>query len=61
MIAIRIDNVRVGGSRPELHRTLDRPAAEGEAWFDGPPYAVAKHVFDEDDIDECSPSAEPSV
>lgn len=28
--------------------------AEAEGWFNGPPYAVAEHVFDENDISGCS-------
>src|SRR6266851_3704834 len=26
------------------------------AWYNGPPYAVAEHVFDEDGIGECDPA-----
>jgi hypothetical protein len=44
IVATRIDAVAVGGSAPERHRTLSR----AEAWFNGPPYAVAGSVFDED-------------
>jgi hypothetical protein len=54
IIAIRIDQVEVDGSRPELRRTLNRAEAEAEGWFDGPPYAVAEIVFDEDDLKACS-------
>jgi hypothetical protein len=25
------------------------------SWFNGPPYAVAEHVFDEDAMQDCSP------
>jgi hypothetical protein len=35
------------------HETTDDPS-----WFNGPPYAVAEHVFDEDDIVVCSRAPE---
>ena len=54
IVAIRIDSVRVDGNKPELHRALDHASAEPEGWFNGPPYAVAEHVFDEYDIENCS-------
>jgi hypothetical protein len=56
IIAIRIDSVSVGSNKPELRRTLERAAAEAESWFNGPPYAVAEQVFDEYDIEGCSPA-----
>jgi hypothetical protein len=59
IIAVRIDGVSVRGDKSERRRTLDR-AAEAEGWFNWPPYAVAEHVFDEDDIEGCSPSREAS-
>jgi hypothetical protein len=55
IVAIRIDQVEVGGS-PALHRTLSGAEAEAEGWFRGPPYAVAESVFDENDIEGCSPA-----
>ena len=58
IVAIRIDSVTIGGDKPELHRTLDRAAAEAEGWFNGPPYAVAEEVFDEHDIEGCTPAAD---
>ncbi|HME32931.1 MAG TPA: hypothetical protein VKG65_09290 [Terriglobales bacterium] len=60
IVAIRLDSVMVGGTSPELHRTLDRAAAEAEGWFYGPPYAVEEHVFDEDGIKGCRLSADTS-
>jgi hypothetical protein len=54
IIAIRLDRVEVGGSAPELRRTLGQDEAEAEGWFNGPPYAVAESVFDEYDIEGCS-------
>jgi hypothetical protein len=49
-IAIRIDSVDVGSANPELQRTLSQAEAEADGWFNGPPYAVAEVVFDEDDL-----------
>jgi hypothetical protein len=31
---------------------------EDNSWYNGPPYAVAERVFDEDDQGGCTPSAE---
>ncbi len=31
------------------YKTTDDPS-----WFNGPPYAIAEHVFDEDSIESCS-------
>jgi hypothetical protein len=53
IVAIRIDRVEVGGS-PALRRTLSGAEAEAEGWFNGPPYAVAESVFDENAIVGCS-------
>jgi hypothetical protein len=58
IIAIRIDRVEVGSSALERGRILGRAEAEAEGWFNGPPYAVAESVFDEDDIEACSPEPE---
>lgn len=55
IIAIRIDQVEVGGNAPERHRTMSGSEAQAEGWFRGPPYAVAESVFDENDIEGCSP------
>ena len=29
------------------------------AWYDGPPYAVVEYLFDEEDIEGCSPALGP--
>ena len=58
IIAIRIDSVDVGSNVPELRRTLDRHEAENQGWFNGPPYTIAESVFDQDDLDGCSPEPE---
>lgn len=34
---------------------LDPIAAERDGWFNGPPYAIAEAVFDEDDQPGCEP------
>ncbi len=35
-------------------RTLNGAEAEQEGWFNGPPYAVAEHLFDEYDLEGCT-------
>lgn len=32
--------------------------ATGDSWENGPPYAVAEHVFDEYDLEGCMPAEE---
>jgi len=54
IVAIRIDAVEIGSNEPSLRRTLNREQAETEGWFNGPPYAVAEIVFDEDDLEGCA-------
>ena len=44
------------GSRVVVAIKLDHP--EDPSWYDGPPYAVAEHVFDEPDFGGCFRSAE---
>jgi hypothetical protein len=58
IVAIRLDHVEVGSDSLERRRVLGRAEAEAEGWFNGPPYAVAESVFDEDDIEGCSPEPE---
>ena len=58
VIAMRIDQMEVGGTDPALRRSLDYDAAAAEGWFNGPPYAVSETVFDEYDIEGCTSSAE---
>lgn len=58
IIAICVDHVEIGSASPERRRTLSRDEAEAERWFNGPPYAVAESVFDEYDIEDCSPEPE---
>jgi hypothetical protein len=40
---------------PELRRTLRQSEGEAGGWFKGPPYKVAESVFDEYDMEGCSP------
>jgi hypothetical protein len=54
IIAICLDRVEVASDSPGLTRTLTGAEAEAEGWFNGPPYIVLEHVFDEDDIVGCS-------
>jgi hypothetical protein len=53
IVAIRIDAVNVGSNDSNHRRTLSGAEAEVEGWFNGPPYAVAEHVFDENDLEGC--------
>ncbi len=52
IIVIRLGNITIGGTKT---RTMNRIEAESEGWFNGPPYAVQEHVFDEDDLEACEP------
>ncbi|HEY6334757.1 MAG TPA: hypothetical protein VI113_02615 [Alphaproteobacteria bacterium] len=58
IVAIRLDRVEAGSEVPGRCRILSRAEAEAEGWFSGPPYAVAESVFDEYDIEGCSPEPE---
>jgi len=55
IVALRIDTVELGGSNPSMHRTLNREQAEAEGLFNGPPYMGPEVVFDEYDIEGCTP------
>jgi hypothetical protein len=57
IVAIRVDRVELGGENtPAGPRTLSKAEAEAEGWFNGPPYAVAEHLFDEEDQKSCAPA-----
>ena len=58
IIAIRVDRVEVESGPPARRGILSRVEAETEGWFNGPPYAVAESVFDEYDLEGCSPEPE---
>jgi len=42
----------------ETRRTLSQSEADAEGWFNGPPYALAESVFDEDSQHPCAFDAE---
>ena len=48
--AIRVEYVEVGGTEPQR---LNHDEATARGWFNGPPYAVAEVLFDEDDQVGC--------
>ena len=50
--AIRVEYVEVGGTEPQR---LNHDEATARGWFNGPPYAVAEVLFDEDDQAGCCP------
>jgi hypothetical protein len=41
-------------------RNVSRDEKEMQGWFNGPPYAVVEHVFDENDFGGCSATQESS-
>lgn len=52
--AIRVDQVTIAAyPRQGRARVLSGAEAEAQGWFSGPPYGVAEHVFDEDDLEAC--------
>jgi hypothetical protein len=53
IVAIRLDHTDVQHHPGSVQR-LEFAEAEAEGWFNGPPYAVAEHVFDEDSMVDCS-------
>lgn len=58
VVAIRVDEVSIVQIEDGERRTSSVPGAEAEAggWFNGPPYAVAETVFDEQDQEACEPA-----
>lgn len=63
VVAIRISDIEVSTSDGGIISTHTLSGAEAQAtgWFDGPPYAVAEIVFDEDDFEACEPMDESGV
>jgi hypothetical protein len=62
IVAICLDSVEVTihcKEGPPRKETLLRHEAEADGWFNGPPYAVAETVFDENDMEACEPVEEP--
>lgn len=47
------------GTRTIVAIALDHP--EDPSWYEGPPYAVAEMVFDEEDRQACKPIGEAST
>jgi hypothetical protein len=58
IIAICLDRVEVASTSGGPVRIIGGAEAEAEGWFNGPPYAVLEHVFDEEDIVDCSTESE---
>lgn len=56
IVAIRVDGVDTvqRSDGVTVRKPLSGPEAEAAGWFDGPPYAVAEFVFDEDSLEVCS-------
>ena len=56
-VGIRVDQVEKTSTNAQgtTTTTLNEVEAEAEGWFNGPPYAVAEVVFDEDDREICEP------
>jgi hypothetical protein len=54
--AIPFDSIKIVESGPNWRRerTLTHEEAEQQGWFNGPPYALAEYVFNENDIRGCS-------
>jgi hypothetical protein len=61
IVAIRLDQVDVQHEPGSRRETLEFAEAEAEGWFNGPPYAVLEHVFDEDDIVDCSVAPDTGI
>ena len=58
IVAIRVDGTDVVTMQRDgepLQRHIGRAEADRAGWFNGPPYAVAEHVFDENDLEGCEP------
>ena len=54
IVAIQIDQVEIESSASRSRRVLTYAEAEADGWLNGPPYAVAESVFDEDSLQGCS-------
>ena len=44
----------------KANEATDGPAEVDPSWLNGPPYALAEHVFDENDFAACQAFMEPS-
>jgi hypothetical protein len=63
VVAVRIDQIEV--VCVDLHaqdgcriKVISQDQAKEEGWLNGPPYALAEHVFDEHDLPVCSTQPE---
>jgi hypothetical protein len=45
------------GTRTIVAVRIDATAVKAPSWLNGPPYAVAELVFDQDDFEACYPTA----
>lgn len=58
VVAILTDGIRVvrtDGNGGSVVAVVGYDEAVRDGWFNGPPYALAERVFDEDDLPVCSP------
>ena len=53
IVAIKISEVTVTARKDDGNTTTTTEAPPDPSWFNGPPYAVAEHVFDEEDLLSC--------
>ncbi len=51
VVAIKISEIRVTTQKGD--KTTQQDISDDPTWFNGPPYAVAEHIFDEDGISGC--------
>ena len=59
VLGIRIDGLFQIAHAPEgTTDWISYEQAKEQGWFNGPPYAVSEHVFDEDDLSACEPDHE---
>ncbi len=59
VVAIQVDHVDktvYDAGTGTIRIMLTREEAENEGWFNGPPYALVEHAFDEFDQKECKPA-----
>ena len=53
IVAIKLSEVTVTTYADDGTTTTSTEAPPDPSWFNGPPYALAEHVFDEDDLSSC--------
>lgn len=59
VVAIQVDESTIGGIGPDgplPTRTIPGAEADAMGLFNGPPYGVLEHLFDEDDREICEPA-----